>query len=81
MEKMRMESVNMTEKNIEKIGAMFPNCITEGKDEQGNFKKGINFEVLKQMLSGDVLEGDEAYDFTWVGKNRTRDRERKIKKR
>lgn len=68
MDKMRMESVDMTAKNIEKIGALFPNCITETVDENGMPKKAINFELLKQMLSGDVLEGDEAYEFTWVGK-------------
>ena len=68
MDKMRMESVDMTAQNIEKIGALFPNCITETVDENGNPKKAINFELLKQFLSGDVLEGDEAYEFTWVGK-------------
>ena len=68
MEKMRMESVDMTEKNIEKIESLFPNCITEALDENGELKKAINFEVLKQMLSNEVIDGDEAYEFTWVGK-------------
>lgn len=68
MEKMRMESVDMTAQNIDKIAALFPNCITETKDENGHLKKVINFEMLRQMLSGEVLEGDEAYEFTWVGK-------------
>lgn len=68
MDKMRMESVDMTAQNIDKIGALFPNCITETKDENGKPKKAINFDILKQMLSGDVIEGDEAYEFTWVGK-------------
>lgn len=68
MEKLKMESVDMTEKNIERIGALFPNIITEMHDENGNLKKGINFELLKQELSGDVVDGEECYDFTWVGK-------------
>lgn len=74
MEKMRMESLNLTTQNIEKIGALFPNCITEMLDEEkstpGNnvYKKAINFNLLKQMLSEDVIDGDEAYEFTWVGK-------------
>ena len=68
MDKMRMESVDMTAQNIDKIGALFPNCITETVDENGKPKKAINFELLRQMLSGDVIEGDEAYEFTWVGK-------------
>lgn len=68
MDKMRMESVDITSQNIEKIGAMFPNCITETVDENGKPKKAINFEMLRQMLSDDVNDGDEAYEFTWVGK-------------
>lgn len=68
MDKMKMESVDLTAQNIDKIGALFPNCITETVDGNGNPKKAINFELLKQMLSGDVLDGDEAYEFTWVGK-------------
>ena len=68
MEKMRMESLDLTTQNIEKIGTLFPNCITETVDENGKPKKAINFDLLKQMLSGDVIEGSEAYEFTWVGK-------------
>ena len=68
MDKMRMESIDMTAQNIEKISALFPNCITEMKDTDGKPKKAINFDLLRQMLSGDVIEGDEAYEFTWVGK-------------
>lgn len=68
LKKMRMESLNMTSENISKIEAMFPNCITETKDKNGNSKKVVNFDILRQMLSEDVLEGDEAYEFTWVGK-------------
>jgi len=74
MDKMKMESVDMTAQNIDKIGDLFPNCITEMLDEEKStpdkkvYKKAINFKLLKQMLSGDVLEGDEAYEFTWVGK-------------
>ncbi|MGN8761454.1 site-specific DNA-methyltransferase [Oribacterium sp. HCP3S3_B9] len=63
-----MESIDMTVQNIEKIGALFPNCITETKDANGKLKKAINFDLLRQMLSGDVIEGDEAFEFTWVGK-------------
>ena len=68
MEKMKMQSVDMTADNIEKIGALFPNCITETADENGRLKKAVNFDMLRQMLSDDVADGDEAYEFTWVGK-------------
>ena len=68
MDKMRMETVDMTEKNIEKIAELFPNCITETTDEYGRIKTAVNFDLLKQMLSDDVMEGDESFEFTWVGK-------------
>ena len=68
MDKLKFETPDLTSENIDKIAALFPNCVTEMRDEHGKFKRGINFEMLKQMLSPDVLEGDEAYEFTWVGK-------------
>lgn len=68
MEKMRMESVDMTAQNVDKIATLFPNCITEAEGENGKLKRVVNFELLRQMLSGEVLEGDESYEFTWVGK-------------
>lgn len=68
MDKMRMESVDITDQNIEKIGALFPNVITEATDKSGKLIKAINFELLKQELSKEIIDGDEAYEFTWVGK-------------
>ena len=68
MDKMKFETPDMTAENVEKIAALFPNCITEMKGEDGKIKRGINFELLKQMLSPDVVDGDECYEFTWVGK-------------
>ena len=68
MDKLRMETPDLTSENIDKIAALFPNCITEMRDENGKLKRGINFEMLKQMLSPDVVDGDECYEFTWVGK-------------
>lgn len=74
MDKLRMESPDMTAQNIDRIAALFPNCITEMLDEERStpekkvYKRAINFELLKQMLSPDVVDGDEAYEFTWVGK-------------
>ena len=68
MDKMRMETPDLTAANVEKIGALFPNCVTETTDENGKLKKAINFDLLRQMLSDVVVEGDEAYEFTWVGK-------------
>lgn len=68
MDKMRMESEDIQQDNVQRIAALFPNCVTEARDEDGHLKKAINFELLKQMLSDSVIDGDEAYEFTWVGK-------------
>ena len=74
MERMKFETPDMVAGNVEKIGALFPNCITEALDEEKStpekkvYKKAVNFELLKQMLSPEALAGDEAYEFTWVGK-------------
>ena len=68
MDKLRMESPDMTAQNIDRIAALFPNCITEAPDGRGGIQRAVNFELLKQMLSPDVVDGDEAYEFTWVGK-------------
>ena len=68
MDKLRMESPDLTAQNIDRIAALFPNCVTEASDGQGGIKRAVNFELLKQMLSPDVVDGDEAYEFTWVGK-------------
>lgn len=74
MDKMKFESLDMTAQNIDRIAALFPNCITEMLDEEHStpekkvYKRAVNFELLKQMLSPGVVDGDEAYEFTWVGK-------------
>ncbi|MBR0483724.1 MAG: site-specific DNA-methyltransferase [Oscillospiraceae bacterium] len=68
MEKMKMESPNLITKNIEKIAVLFPNCITETADKTGRLKKAVDFEMLRSMLSEEVADGEESYEFTWVGK-------------
>ena len=68
MTKMKLETPDLTSENIDKIAALFPNCVTEMQGEDGKIKRGINFEMLKQMLSPDAVDGDESYEFTWVGK-------------
>ena len=69
MDKMKFKSPDLTSQNIDKIAALFPNCVTEMRGGvDGKVKRAVNFEMLKQMLSPDVVDGDECYEFTWVGK-------------
>jgi adenine-specific DNA-methyltransferase len=69
MNKLKMKSVDGTEKNIEKIAELFPNVITEVRDESGKVNRAVDFELLKQELSDTLVEGDkERYQLTWPGK-------------
>ena len=64
-----MKSKNLVDGNIEKIAKLFPNCITEGKDENGQVVRLVDFDLLKQELSSIVVEGnDERYTLNWPGK-------------
>lgn len=74
MEKLNMHTQDITDVNIETIGRLFPNCLTErvvGKDKNGKgiIGKGIDFDKLRQELSKGIVEGQqERYQFTWPGK-------------
>ena len=69
MEKLKMQTPDLTDKNIEQIAKLFPNVITETKDEDGNIKKAVDFDLLKQVLSKNLVEDDnERYRLDWPGK-------------
>ena len=64
MNKLDMGSKNIVNENIQKISKLFPNVIVES-----NTGKTIDFELLKQELSKDIVEGiKEKYQLTWPGK-------------
>lgn len=67
MDKMKMETPDLTQENVEKLLALFPECATEVK-QHGKVTRGVNFDVLQQLLTPYKIEGEEAYEFTWVGK-------------
>ena len=69
MKKMKMQSLNVTGSNIDKIAKLFPQCVTERKDKDGKTVLGIDFEKLRDELSADVIDdGEERYQFTWPDK-------------
>ena len=70
MDKLKMQSPNLIDANVDKIAALFPNCITESRDEDGVVKRVVDFDLLRQELSGSLVEGpQERYTLTWPGKN------------
>ena len=72
MDKLKMHSINKVDENIAKIGALFPNCLTERKNEDGEVELAIDFDMLKQELSSVVVEGnEERYQFTWPDKKKS----------
>ena len=69
MERLRMQSLDVTSSNIDKIARLFPQCVTEHKDKDGKTVLGIDFEKLRDELSSDVIDdGEERYQFTWPDK-------------
>ncbi len=69
MEKLKMRTPNFAVENIEKLAAIFPNCVTEAKDEAGQLKRAIDFDQLRQELSDHIVEGPrERFHFDWPGK-------------
>ena len=72
MEKMKMHSLNKVDDNIRRIGALFPNCVTERKNADGEIEYAIDFDMLRQELSTVVVEGnEERYQFTWPDKKKS----------
>lgn len=70
MDKLKMQSPNLVDANIAKIAEMFPNCITEAKDENGIVRRMVDFDQLRQELSASLVEGPrERYTLSWPGKN------------
>ena len=69
MEHLKMHSLNKIDENVSKIAALFPNCVTEAKADDGSITKKIDFDLLKQELSNTLVEGrEERYQFTWPDK-------------
>ena len=66
-----MHTVDITDSNIERIGKLFPNCLTERIGEDGKVEKVIDFDQLRQELSKEIVEGpQERYQFTWPDKKK-----------
>ena len=69
MNHLKMHSLNKIDENVSKIAALFPNCVTEAKAEDGSITKKIDFDMLRQELSRSIVEGrEERYQFTWPDK-------------
>ena len=69
MEKLNMQTTNVVDENIKRIGELFPNCLTERLNEEGKPEVAIDFDQLRQELSKDIVEGpEERYQFTWPDK-------------
>ena len=69
MQKLSNQSKDISQENIKKVEELFPNCVTETYDQDGNLVRSIDFDILRQDLSGHVVEGPkERYQFNWPGK-------------
>ncbi len=69
MDKLKLHTPDLAAANIEKLASLFPNCVTEAKDEKGNLKRAIDFDLLRQELADHIVEGPrERYHLDWPGK-------------
>lgn len=69
MEKLKLHTPDFTEANIAKLAELFPDCVTESRDEKGQIKRSIDFDQLRQELSGHLVDGpQERYQLNWPGK-------------
>lgn len=69
MEKLRLHTPDITTENIAKLAELFPNCVTESRDENGTLKTTVDFDQLRQELSTSVVDGPrERYQLNWPGK-------------
>ena len=69
MEKLNMQTTNIVDGNIKRIGELFPNCLTERLNDEGKPEVAIDFDQLRQELSKHIVEGvEERYQFTWPDK-------------
>ncbi len=69
MEKLKLHTPDITTQNIEKLAELFPSCVTEAQDDHGRTTKTIDFDQLRQELSGNIVEGPrERYHLDWPGK-------------
>jgi adenine-specific DNA-methyltransferase len=69
MEKRALHSPDLTARNVERIGELFPQVITESRDAEGNVTLAVDFDLLRQELSDHVVEGpQERYQLDWPGK-------------
>ena len=69
MDKLNMQTTNIVDENIKRIGELFPNCLTERLNDEGKTEVAIDFDQLRQELSKDIVEGnEERYQFTWPDK-------------
>lgn len=72
MEKLKMQTANKADENFKKLAEMFPNAVTEAKDENGNTVRAIDKDVLMQEINTKVVEGrEERYQFTWPDKKKS----------
>lgn len=69
IEKLKMHTPDLTQDHIARIRELFPNCVTEARDESGKLKLAVDFDQLKQELSDSIVEGpQERYHLNWPGK-------------
>ncbi|MDA0967482.1 MAG: site-specific DNA-methyltransferase [Proteobacteria bacterium] len=70
-EKLDLQTPDYTNENIAKLAELFPNCVTEKRNDKGELERAIDFDALRQEFSSSVVEGSaERYSLNWPGKRK-----------
>lgn len=73
MDKIVRQTPDLTQENVKRLSELFPSVVTEAFDAEGNLRHVVDFDVLRDLLSDDAVEGRrERYQFTWPGKAKAR---------
>ena len=59
MDKLKMHSADLTQDHIARLRELFPGCVTEAKGEDGAVRLAVDFDLLRQELSGTLVEGPQ----------------------
>ena len=69
MDKLKMQSPDLSKEKLNKLAEIFPHCVTEASDDEGRLRKLVDFDKLRQEVTGSIVEGPrERYHLDWPGK-------------
>ena len=57
IEKLDMKSPDLAESKIDELARLFPECVREAENDQGQIVRSIDFDQLRQELASAAVDG------------------------